>query len=254
MTTATQNRAGADQHAPHRAGKRPTVAVVGLPRLRRPADRHWFSANRERSFTGIDVSTERIRAISRQDVDLLDADRERLRKALADSRFTMGTRPDAIAAADAVMICVPTPVDRGRAPDLADSRVRVRRGRLQGPARPDPDPHEHLARRRDPPAPHRAPRRAWPEERRGPLRRLLSGADRSRARRPPPGGGSPRARRRQRPVRRRCGSDPGSDHTSASHRLVPGSGRADQASRERLSRGQHRLRQRDGGHVRRPRP
>ena len=117
MTTATQNRADADQHAPHRAGKRPTVAVVGLGYVGLPT----ALVLRESGAVvhGIDVSTERIRAISRQDVDLLDADRERLRKALADSRFTMGTRPDAIAAADAVMICVPTPVDRGRAPDLA---------------------------------------------------------------------------------------------------------------------------------------
>jgi nucleotide sugar dehydrogenase len=66
---------------------------------------------------GIDIDDTRLAAIRAHDVDLLDGDVARLRAALAGERLTLSTSAAAIRAADAVIVCVPTPVDRERRPD-----------------------------------------------------------------------------------------------------------------------------------------
>ncbi len=93
----------------------PCVAVVGLGYVGLPTVLALHAAGA--SVVGIDVSERRLKAIHAQDVDLPAADRDELRDALAGERLRIGSIPAAIAAADAVVICVPTPVDADRRPD-----------------------------------------------------------------------------------------------------------------------------------------
>jgi UDP-N-acetyl-D-glucosamine dehydrogenase len=67
---------------------------------------------------GIDVSLERLRQIEAHEADLAGPDRVRLDAALDDGSLEMTCDPAAVAHADAVIICVPTPVDGDYAPDL----------------------------------------------------------------------------------------------------------------------------------------
>jgi UDP-N-acetyl-D-glucosamine dehydrogenase len=71
---------------------------------------------------GVDVSEERLATIAAQQADLFETDRPRLAAALADGSLELTSKPAAIAEADAVIICVPTPVDEDHKPDLAALR------------------------------------------------------------------------------------------------------------------------------------
>jgi UDP-N-acetyl-D-glucosamine dehydrogenase len=67
---------------------------------------------------GVDVNPERLRQIEAQEADLAGPDRVRLDAALADGSLEMTCDPAAVEKADAVIICVPTPVDGDDVPDL----------------------------------------------------------------------------------------------------------------------------------------
>ena len=67
---------------------------------------------------GIDVNQERLREIVAGEADLGEPDRIRLDAALSDGSLELTSDPAAVAKADAVIICVPTPVDSDYAPDL----------------------------------------------------------------------------------------------------------------------------------------
>jgi nucleotide sugar dehydrogenase len=67
---------------------------------------------------GIDVSPARLKAIAELDVDLIPADQQRLAEAVTDEAFLLTHDAARLAEADAVMICVPTPLDEHRNPDL----------------------------------------------------------------------------------------------------------------------------------------
>lgn len=67
---------------------------------------------------GVDVSRRRLEAIRGGHVDLLPTDLASLGAALTSDDFTVGDDPTAIAEVDAVIICVPTPVDAHLSPDL----------------------------------------------------------------------------------------------------------------------------------------
>jgi nucleotide sugar dehydrogenase len=71
---------------------------------------------------GIDVSEERLQEISARKADLSDPDRRRLDAALADGSLELTSTLAAMSEADAVIICVPTPVDGENTPDLAALR------------------------------------------------------------------------------------------------------------------------------------
>ncbi|MEO3752739.1 nucleotide sugar dehydrogenase [Streptomyces sp. B6B3] len=71
-----------------------------------------------RSVIGLDTSAARLDAIRAGRVDLLPADRERLRAHAGRPGFELTGDPDRLRAADAVLVCVPTPVDEHRVPDL----------------------------------------------------------------------------------------------------------------------------------------
>jgi nucleotide sugar dehydrogenase len=89
--------------------------VVGLGYVGLPTALSLHDAGA--SVLGIDIDETRLAAIRGRDVDLLGGDVARLHSALAGDRLTLGTSAAAIAAADAVIVCVPTPVDRRRRPD-----------------------------------------------------------------------------------------------------------------------------------------
>jgi UDP-N-acetyl-D-glucosamine dehydrogenase len=68
--------------------------------------------------TGIDVNPERLRQIEAREADLAGPDRARVEAALDDGSLELTCDPAAAARADAVIICVPTPVSGDHVPDL----------------------------------------------------------------------------------------------------------------------------------------
>jgi UDP-N-acetyl-D-glucosamine dehydrogenase len=93
-----------------------TVAVVGLGYVGLPTSLALLVAGLD--VIGIDLSERRIAEIRDMSADLVDRDRRRLRLALRSNAFAMTRQPSDMARADSVVICVPTPVDEQRRPDL----------------------------------------------------------------------------------------------------------------------------------------
>ncbi len=92
------------------------VAIVGLGYVGLPTALALLG--RSSRITGFDVSDERLRAIESGDVDLSDLDRVRLAAANGDESFRLTSDSAALVESDAVIVCVPTPVDCDRVPDL----------------------------------------------------------------------------------------------------------------------------------------
>ncbi|MFC5994836.1 nucleotide sugar dehydrogenase [Pseudonocardia hispaniensis] len=103
-----------------RSGPR-SVAVVGLGYVGLPTALALHG--RVPIVTGVDIDRERLRAIEGGDVDLCDGDRRRLAAATGDQGFRLTTAVAAVADHDAVIVCVPTPVDERRDPDLTALRA-----------------------------------------------------------------------------------------------------------------------------------
>jgi UDP-N-acetyl-D-glucosamine dehydrogenase len=93
-----------------------TIAVVGLGYVGLPTGIALAGAGLE--VIGIDVSERRLADIREGSADLLADDQERLAQVLAAEQLILSCAPDALADADAVLVCVPTPVDEDRRPDL----------------------------------------------------------------------------------------------------------------------------------------
>jgi UDP-N-acetyl-D-glucosamine dehydrogenase len=100
--------AGADE-----CGRVFTVCVLGLGYVGLAAALAF--AERGVEVIGLDVSSDRLDAIRTGRVDLTLADLERLEQ--VQSRFELTIDPDRLCDADAVVICVPTPVDDHQVPD-----------------------------------------------------------------------------------------------------------------------------------------
>ena len=117
MTTAALTPALAPAATPRLATAAGTVAVVGLGYVGLPTTLALCAAGR--TVIGIDIDARRIEEIRAGDPDLTPTDRDRLRdlRGNADA-LRMSTSAAELAAADAVLICVPTPVDGDHAPDL----------------------------------------------------------------------------------------------------------------------------------------
>ena len=101
----------------HRESGRLSVAIVGMGYVGLPTAIAF--ASRSRQVTGIDVSRERLRFIESGAADLAGADRPRLAAALAEGQLRLTADPAAIGESDAVIICVPTPVDTNHMPELS---------------------------------------------------------------------------------------------------------------------------------------
>jgi len=104
---------------PGRAGNRAfafDIAVVGLGYVGLPTSLAFRAAGRR--VLGVDVSQRRLSVIAEERADLLASDRERLAVALGDPGFEMTSDTDRLSTAAAVLVAVPTPVDRYLVPDL----------------------------------------------------------------------------------------------------------------------------------------
>jgi nucleotide sugar dehydrogenase len=90
------------------------IAVVGLGYVGLPTA--LALADKGAQIIGFDVSEDRLADIKNGKVDLLKRDRERLQRNLESLKLS--TEPSALSDADAVVVCVPTPIDAHQSPDL----------------------------------------------------------------------------------------------------------------------------------------
>ena len=93
-----------------------SVAIVGMGYVGLPTALGLHDAGMP--TLGIDLSTQRLRDIEIGEPDLIEADRRRLAAARADTAFALSDDPARLAEADAVIVCVPTPIDGHLVPDL----------------------------------------------------------------------------------------------------------------------------------------
>ena len=97
-----------------------TVAVVGMGYVGLPTS--LSLVDNGANVIGYDVSEGRLVDIKADRVDLLLRDHARLTNHLAHDALTLTTEPAGLAAADAILICVPTPIDAHQCPDLTALR------------------------------------------------------------------------------------------------------------------------------------
>ena len=95
---------------------RPRVAVIGLGYVGLPTALSFATGGA--IVIGYDINAGRVSDIEAGRVDLLDGDFKRLESYRGTSELTFVSSPEAIASADVVIICVPTPVDQMHVPDL----------------------------------------------------------------------------------------------------------------------------------------
>ncbi|HET9678440.1 MAG TPA: nucleotide sugar dehydrogenase, partial [Solirubrobacterales bacterium] len=113
--TEFRGRAKAEKRLPR--SRTELVAIVGLGYVGLPTALAMHNSGRP--VLGIDISQKRLAEIREEVCDLLPADRERLAAALADEeRFDLSGDCARLAEADAVIVCVPTPIDAHQVPDL----------------------------------------------------------------------------------------------------------------------------------------
>ena len=96
------------------------VAIVGLGYVGLPTALALLGGSSH--IIGFDISDDRLRAIEAGNVDLGDLDRVRLAAARGDEDFRLTSDSAALAEADAVIVCVPTPVDEDHVPNLTAMR------------------------------------------------------------------------------------------------------------------------------------
>lgn len=92
------------------------LAIVGLGYVGLPTALAYHHGGSR--VLALDVSERRLDDIRQHRADLVESDRHRLEVAENDDRFLMTSDPSLLAQARAVIICVPTPVDRHLIPDL----------------------------------------------------------------------------------------------------------------------------------------
>ena len=92
------------------------VAVVGLGYVGLPTA--LSLADHGARIIGYDVSETRLADIKSARVDLLGRDHQRLAHHLRADSLLLTTEPAALADADAIVVCVPTPIDAHQSPDL----------------------------------------------------------------------------------------------------------------------------------------
>ena len=106
------------EHNGHTGG---SIAVVGLGYVGLPTA--YALAARGAAVIGFDISGARLGAIRAGDVDLPEAQRRGLADVLDTGQLRLSDDASALAAADSVIVCVPTPVDADHVPDLTALRA-----------------------------------------------------------------------------------------------------------------------------------
>ena len=114
LTRLNGSTAGATVEDPDTIQVQLTLGVVGLGYVGLPTAISFLTRGHE--VVGFDVSEERLAAIRSGDVDLLPVDHERL---AAATNFRLTSDAKDLQDCDAVIIAVPTPVDRHLVPDLS---------------------------------------------------------------------------------------------------------------------------------------
>lgn len=97
-----------------------TVGILGLGYVGLPTALSLL--NDGVAVVGVDTSVARLHAIRARQVDLIDMDHVRLATFVDSPAFTMTDDVAGLRAVDAMLICVPTPVDGHLSPDLAALR------------------------------------------------------------------------------------------------------------------------------------
>jgi len=97
------------------------VAVVGLGYVGLPLAVSYAESGF--SCVGFDVDAERTASLMQGHSHIDDVTDDRVAGMLAAGRFAASADPEALAAADAIFICVPTPFDRAKTPDLSFVRM-----------------------------------------------------------------------------------------------------------------------------------
>ncbi|HEX3785683.1 MAG TPA: nucleotide sugar dehydrogenase [Pseudonocardiaceae bacterium] len=97
-----------------------SVAIVGMGYVGLPTALGLHSQGVR--TLGIDLSTQRLDLIAAGEPDLIAADRARLEVARRDPGFELTSEPRRLAEAEAVIVCVPTPLDSYLTPDLGPLR------------------------------------------------------------------------------------------------------------------------------------
>ena len=97
------------------------VAIVGLGYVGLPTAVALHG--RCKRIIGVDASQRRLGEVAAARADLSGPDRIELEAALGDGSLELTSDPAAAGQADAVIICVPTPVDASYAPDLTAMRA-----------------------------------------------------------------------------------------------------------------------------------
>ena len=92
------------------------IAVVGLGYVGLPTA--LSLADHGAHIIGCDVSEDRLADIKARRVDLLERDRARLARHLEADALQLTTEPSLLSHADAIVVCVPTPIDAHQSPDL----------------------------------------------------------------------------------------------------------------------------------------
>ncbi len=95
----------------------PTVGVIGLGYVGLPLA-VAFAASGARVI-GVDVETRRIQAVAAGSTYVEDVSGEELRRLVRDGRLTATSEVGALAEADAIIICVPTPLGKSKEPDIS---------------------------------------------------------------------------------------------------------------------------------------
>jgi UDP-N-acetyl-D-glucosamine dehydrogenase len=96
------------------------IAIVGLGYVGLPTA--LALADQGAIIIGYDVSETRLANIKGGLVDLLERDHTRLSNQLRRNSLRLTTEPHTLAEADAIIVCVPTPVDSHQSPDLGALR------------------------------------------------------------------------------------------------------------------------------------
>lgn len=96
------------------------VAIVGLGYVGLPTALAYHHAGSR--VLALDISTARLETILGGSADLLDSDRTRLAEAFESTSFRITADASLLSRAEAVIVCVPTPVDEHLVPDLAALR------------------------------------------------------------------------------------------------------------------------------------